>query len=81
MEILKFYSKTCGPCKVLERNLKQTDIVYKNIDVTSEEGLALLDKYNIISVPTLVKIDGDKIDIKHGVISPEDLEKWAQTSI
>ena len=64
MEILKFYSKTCGPCKVLERNLKQTDIVYKDIDVASEEGLALLDKYNIISVPTLVKIDGDKIDIR-----------------
>ena len=81
MEILKFYSKTCGPCKVLERNLKQTDIVYKNIDVTSEEGLALLDKYNIISVPTLLKIDGDKIDIKHGILSVEELNKWAQTSI
>ena len=49
--------------------------------MTSEEGLALLDKYNIISVPTLVKIDGDKIDIRHGILSVEELNKWAQTSI
>ena len=81
MEILKFYSKTCGHCKALERNLKQTDIVYKDIEISSEEGMELADKYGIMSIPTLVKIDGDKIDIKHGVISPEDLEKWAQTSI
>lgn len=81
MEILKFYSKTCGPCKALERNLKQTDIVYKDIEISSEEGMELADKYGIMSIPTLVKIDGDKIDVKHGVISPEDLEKWAQTSI
>ena len=81
MEILKFYTKSCGRCKVLERNLTQTDSVYKDIDVTREEGLALLDKYNIISVPTLVKIDGDKIDIRHGILSVEELNKWAQTSI
>ena len=62
-------------------NINYIKIVYKDIDVASEEGLALLDKYNIISVPTLVKIDGDKIDIRHGILSVEELNKWAQTSI
>ena len=50
-------------------------------DVLMGEYKALLDKYNIISVPTLVKIDGDKIDIRHGILSVEELNKWAQTSI
>ena len=81
MEILKFYSKTCGPCKVLERNLKHTDIVYKDIDVASEDGRALLDKYNIISVRTLVMIDCDKIDIRDSILSVEELNKWARTSL
>ena len=63
MEISKFYSKTCGPCKVLERNLKQTDIVYKDIDVASGEGLALLDKYNINSNNVLF-LDDNKDNIE-----------------
>lgn len=81
MKVLKFYSKTCGPCKALERNLKKTSIVYEDIEISSDEGAKLAEEYGIMSIPTLVKIDGDKVDIKHGVLSPEDLEKWAQTTI
>lgn len=81
MKVLKFYSKTCGPCKALERNLKNTSIVYEDIEISSDEGAKLAEEYGIMSIPTLVKIDGDKVDIKHGVLSPEDLEKWVQTSI
>ena len=46
MKLIKVFSKTCGPCKVLERNLKQSGIEYINIDVDSEEGEKISDKYD-----------------------------------
>ena len=31
--IIKFYSPTCGPCKVLDKNLKTANIGYTSINV------------------------------------------------
>ena len=38
MKLIKIYSKTCGPCKVLEKNLVESGVEYDSVDVTSEEG-------------------------------------------
>ena len=42
MKLIKIYSKTCGPCKVLEKNLKESGVKYDNVDITSKEGETLL---------------------------------------
>ena len=38
MKVLKIYSRTCGPCKVLESNLQLAGIPHESIDVQSIQG-------------------------------------------
>lgn len=63
MKILKFYSKTCGPCRVISNILKKvTDISVIDIDIADEANDELVDKYKIKSIPTLIVTDdGDNI--------------------
>ena len=78
MKLIKIYSKTCGPCKVLEKNLKESGVKYDNIDITSKEGETLVEQYNIRTVPTLLLID-DKGSIikKHiGILNVEDIKSF-----
>ena len=78
MKILKFFSPTCGPCKVLDKNLQEAGIQYENIDITDNNNEELLTKYNITSVPTLLGIDneGNTILKNKGIISTQDLIKY-----
>lgn len=57
MKIIKFYSDTCGPCKVLDSNLKKANIDYESINANSDENYTLVEKYKIRAVPTLIKED------------------------
>lgn len=76
MQILKFYSKTCGPCKVMDLNLKKLGVDYKEIEV--QENPDLVEKYNVRGIPTIIKIDdeGNIIDSFTGVMSVTQLEHW-----
>lgn len=86
-KILKFYSSLCGPCKVLEKNLKDSGIEYVNINIF-EDGYIdelgsinqLVEYYNIRSIPALVKINdtGEVIDKKVGILSVEQIKEFAQ---
>ena len=42
MKIIKFYSDTCGPCKVLDSNLKKASINYESINANNDENNALV---------------------------------------
>lgn len=77
MKILKFYSNTCGPCKALEKNLQEAGVDYESIDVENEEDL--VDKYSVRSVPTLLKIDEDKVVARNiGVMTVDQLKEWCK---
>lgn len=78
MRVLKIYSRTCGPCKVLENNLRKSKIKYDNINIDSEEGEKLIEKYSIKSIPTLLLIDDNDILIsKHsGVLTVEGIKAF-----
>ena len=78
MKIIKFFSPTCGPCKVLDKNLQEAEIQYENIDITDNNNEELLTKYNITSVPTLLGVDneGNTILKNKGIISTQDLIKY-----
>lgn len=54
--IYKFESKTCGPCKKVQKMLDSLGIQVKHIDV--QENLDEARKYNITMLPTL--INGNK---------------------
>lgn len=62
MRVLKFYSETCGPCKILEKNLQEANIPHESINIELDENEDLLEKYQIRSVPTLVFINNHKVE-------------------
>lgn len=80
MKILKFYSKTCGPCKTIDENLKKANIEYVAIDVEDDNNEELVDKYSIRGIPTLIKLDDkDEVIAKHtGYMSIEQLINWCK---
>lgn len=59
--ILKFYSPTCGPCKVMSQKLdelaKETGIEIQNVDVSDEDNEGLIDEWKIRTVPTIIVLD------------------------
>lgn len=53
--ILKFYSPTCGPCKVMSRNLSALkDVDIQDVDITDEDNESLINEWKIRAVPTVV---------------------------
>ena len=78
MKVYKFYSPTCGPCKVLEKNLQASGIQYESIDITKEENEDLITKYGIMTIPTLIGVDkeGNAVLKNKGILSTEDIIKY-----
>lgn len=78
MKVLKFYSETCGPCKILEKNLQLAGIPHESIDAQSMENEDIIAKYNIMAVPTLILInDKDEVIKRHrGLLSVQELKEF-----
>ena len=77
MKIIKFYSDTCGPCRVLDTNLQRAGIAYEAINVNMEENDVLVEKYNIRAVPTLIKEENGAEIARHtGIMTTEQLKCW-----
>ena len=59
MKVLKFYTDSCMPCKVVGKILEKI----KGIEVepiNAEEDTVMVDKYSIFRTPTLVFLEGNK---------------------
>lgn len=78
-KIIKFYSNTCGPCKVLDNFLKKANIEYEAIDVFDEKNTPIVTQYNIRSVPVLIKEEDGKEIARHvGIMTEEQLKEWCK---
>lgn len=80
MRLIKLYSNSCGPCKVLENNLKQANIEHENVLVASDKGEELAEKYNVRNIPTLLLLDDNDNLIKKftGILTPDKLKEFCQ---
>ena len=59
MKILKFYTPTCMPCKIVGKILEKMGLEVEEIDAT--EDLEKVDLYRVFSTPTLIFLnDEDK---------------------
>ena len=55
MEILKFYTDTCMPCKVVGKILDKLEgVKVTPINAVADENIAIVSEYNVFSTPTLV---------------------------
>ena len=78
MKVVKIYSKTCGPCKVLEKNLQLAGIEHESVDINSEAGEEVVNQYGIRTVPTLILLnDSNELIRKQvGLLNVEELKKF-----
>lgn len=58
IKILKFESKTCGPCKVMQNILDKMEVVVEKIDIDDHPDM--VESYGIRNVPTLIFMKADK---------------------
>ena len=79
MKLIKIYSKTCGPCKVLEKNLVESGVEYDSVDVTSEGGEDLTEAYGVRAVPTLLLVDdnGTLLNKHTGILNVDEIKLFA----
>ena len=55
MEILKFYTDTCMPCKVVGKMLdKLQGVKVTPINAVADENIEVVSEYDVFSTPTLV---------------------------
>lgn len=78
MKVLKFFSPHCGPCKVMEQNLKEANIEYESINVEEDAGDVLADKYDVKGLPTIIVLNEDDAIIKQhtGILTVENLKNF-----
>lgn len=77
MEILKFYSKTCGPCKMVAPVVKSVsdELGIKVTEIDIEEQMDVAVKHNVMKVPTLIFLkDGVEVDRVLGFINKANLK-------
>lgn len=76
-KILKFYSKTCGPCMIMGNKLAQLkDVEINNIDVFDGTNTDLISKWNIRSVPTIIVLSEDnKATEFRGIVPIEQIQE------
>lgn len=84
--LVDFYSKTCGPCKMLSFILKDIEKTYgdqlKIIKVDFEENPDLIEQYNIEGYPTLVMFkDGQELSRKAGLQQKPVITKMIEEAL
>ena len=78
-KVVKLYADWCGPCKVLERMMRDLDIKHENVNIDSPDGEGLSIKHSVRAIPTLLVLDEHDNLIKKMTglpATPEDLTKF-----
>ena len=83
MKILKFSADWCQPCKILARNIEESDlsIQVENVDIDEQPEVAA--NYRIRSIPTLVLVDetGELISRTMGVKTGQQIQEWINENV
>ena len=61
MKILKFYTDTCMPCRMIGKILESMNLAVDSINAL--ENTALVDEYNVCTTPTLVFLGEDNKEV------------------
>lgn len=77
-KIIKFYTSTCGPCKIQTEWLKKLENVeIQNVDIEDDDSMELMIKYKVRNVPTLVLLDdtNEVLRVFHGLTEIDEINK------
>lgn len=59
MKVLKFYTSTCMPCKIVGKILENFPELEVQ-EINAVEDLEMVDKYNVCTTPTLIFLKDDE---------------------
>ena len=76
MKVLKFFTEFCSPCRTMSVQL--TELGFEVEDVNAIKRRDLVDKYSVMTVPTLIKVDedGNEITRLRGAQSADKLKEF-----
>ena len=70
--IIKFYTKSCGPCKMVTNALDELEVTYEEVDI--EEDMQSAIDNRVSSVPTLINTEtGSRII---GFKNKQKIQEW-----
>lgn len=78
MKIIKFHTKNCGACQMLDKSLEQATNLPEIEKVDCEEMPELAGEFGVFQVPTIVLLDDNNEEIKRhtGFMAKAQLESW-----
>lgn len=75
MRLLKFETKGCGPCKMVQAYLEDKGVEVEQVDVLEDTDIT--EKYNVSSVPTLILVNDKGEELERSVgFNPEEMESF-----
>lgn len=60
-KLLKMYSPSCTPCKILTNFLNDKGVAFEDVDIT--ENQEAVDTYGLSSVPVLILLDDNDQEV------------------
>ena len=61
MKILKFYTETCMPCRMVGKILDSMDLTVDSINALN--NVELVDEYNVCTTPTLIFLNEENKEV------------------
>ena len=76
MKVLKFFTDTCMPCKVVGKILEKIDGL-EITPITAGDNSEMVDKYNVFMTPTLIFVDeeGKEVERTKGMITESKIRE------
>ena len=74
MKVLKFFTEFCSPCRTMSIQLAELGLAVESVDAIKNRDL--VEKYSVMAVPTLIKVDeeGNEIARLRGAQTAEKLQ-------
>ena len=86
--LVDFFAEWCGPCKIMSPIIEELGEEYKNQEgikigkVNIDENQAVAQKFNVMSIPTLILFkDGKPVETLVGMQDKESLKELIKKSI
>jgi len=78
MKILKFEAEWCGPCKQMDKVIETIDFDVEIDKIDIDDNREALEKYNVRSVPTLIRVDDEGVELDRliGAQGAEDIKAF-----
>lgn len=82
--LIDFYAPWCGPCILLNKHLEKIETQYDNIkfskiNIDDDDIFSIVEKYEIIKLPTVIILDGltivSKMEQPKDTVLGETLQK------